>query len=204
MCADAIATLEGITRADLDTLALESQRRGDAAIVERRFDRSVFPVYRADGRLTLDHEEFPRPQTTAAGLAALKPSFAAIADYPLDEEGTTYGGLIHNAYADLQIEHVHHAGNSSGVVDDAAAILLTSRAYADRHGLKPRARTIAMANVGDSPTLMLNAPVPAARKVLEKAGLGIGDINLWEISEALAVVAEKLSAISNRTEKRLT
>ena len=191
VCADAIATIEGITRADLDALALESQRRADVAIAERRFDRSVVPVYHEDGRLALDREEFPRPQTTADGLAALKPSFAAVADYPLDEEGTTYGGLIHDAFPDLEIEHVHHAGNSSGVVDGAAAILLTSRAYADRHDLKPRARVVAMANVGDSPTLMLNAPVPAARKVLAKAGLTIDDIDLWEINEAFAVVAEK-------------
>ena len=191
VCADAIATLEGITRADLDALALESQRRADIAIAERRFDKSLVPVYHEDGRLALDREEFPRPQTTAEGLAALRPSFAAMADYPLDEAGTTYSGLIHDVYPGLAIEHVHHAGNSSGVVDGAAAILLTSRAYADRHGLKPRARIVAMANIGDSPTLMLNAPVPAARKVLEKAGLTVDDIDLWEINEAFAVVAEK-------------
>jgi acetyl-CoA C-acetyltransferase len=91
----------------------------------------------------------------------------------------------------VKIEHVHHAGNSSGVVDGAAALLLTSKAYADAHGLKPRARIVAMANIGDDPTLMLNAPVPAAKKVLAKAGLTKDDIDLWEINEAFAVVAEK-------------
>jgi acetyl-CoA C-acetyltransferase len=109
----------------------------------------------------------------------------------LDEAGTTYGGMIRQVYPDLKIEHVHHAGNSSGVVDGAAAVLLASPAYAKKNGLKPRARILATANVGDSPTLMLNAPVPAAKKVLQKAGLTVDDIDLWEINEAFAVVAEK-------------
>lgn len=191
VCADAIATLEGITREDVDALALVSQQRADVAIREGRFDRSLVPVYHEDGRLALDKEEFPRPQTSAEGLAALKPSFAAMANVELNEEGTTYGGLIKQIHPDLEIQHIHHAGNSSGVVDGAAAILLTSKKYADEHGLKPRARIVAMANVGDSPTLMLNAPVPAARKALEKAGLTVDDIDLWEINEAFAVVAEK-------------
>ncbi len=191
VCADAIATLEGISREAADDLALVSQQRADAAIKGGHFDKSLVPVHHEDGRLALDREEFPRPQTTREGLAALKPSFAAVAAVPIDEEGTTYGGLINAAYPDLKIEHIHHAGNSSGVVDGAAAVLLASPDYARRHGLKPRARVVAMANVGDSPTLMLNAPVPAARKVLEKAGLTINDIDLFEINEAFAVVAEK-------------
>jgi acetyl-CoA C-acetyltransferase len=121
----------------------------------------------------------------------LKPSFAAMANVPLDDKGTTYGGLIREKHPDLEIQHIHHAGNSSGVVDGAAAILLASRDYADKHGLKARGRVVATANIGDSPTLMLNAPVPAAKKVLEKAGLTVDDIDLWEINEAFAVVAEK-------------
>jgi acetyl-CoA C-acetyltransferase len=125
------------------------------------------------------------------GLAALKASFEVVANVPLDEQGTTYGGLIRQVYPDLKITHIHHAGNSSGVVDGAAALLLASPGYAKKHGLKPRARVVAMANMGDSPTLMLNAPVPAARKVLEKAGLTLDDIDLFEINEAFAVVAEK-------------
>jgi acetyl-CoA C-acetyltransferase len=191
VCADAIATLEGITREDVDALALVSQQRAAAAIAGGHFDKSLVPVYHEDGTLALDKEEFPRPQTTAEGLAALKPSFAAMADVPLDEKGTTFGGLIRQVHPDLKIEHIHHAGNSSGVVDGAAAVLLASKDYAEKHGLKPRARIVAMANMGDSPTLMLNAPVPAAKKVLAKAGLTVDDIDLWEINEAFAVVAEK-------------
>ena len=110
---------------------------------------------------------------------------------PLDDKGTTYRKLILDKYPDLDINFVHHAGNSSGVVDGSAAILLASPSYAKAHGLKPRARVVAMANMGDSPTLMLNAPVPAARKVLAKAGLTLDDIDLFEINEAFAVVAEK-------------
>ena len=191
VCADAIATLEGITREDVDKLALVSQQRAAVAMAEGRFDKSIVPVYREDGSVALDKDEFPRPNTTLEGLSALKASFAAMADFPLDDKGTTFGGLIRQVHPDLKIEHIHHAGNSSGVVDGAAAILLASPEYAKAHGLKPRARVIATANVGDSPTLMLNAPVPAARKVLEKAGLTVDDIDLWEINEAFAVVAEK-------------
>jgi acetyl-CoA C-acetyltransferase len=191
ICADAIATLEGITRQAVDELALVSQQRADAAIKGGHFSKSLVPVYREDGTLALDHEEFPRPQTTMEGLGALKASFAAMANVPIDENGTTLGGLINRVYPDLKIEHMHHAGNSSGVVDGAAAVLLASPTYAKAHGLKPRARVVAMANIGDSPTLMLNAPVPAARKVLAKAGLTVDDIDLFEINEAFSVVAEK-------------
>jgi acetyl-CoA C-acetyltransferase len=191
VCADAIATLEGISREALDELAVVSQQRADAAIRGGHFDKSLVPVYREDGSVALDREEFPRPQTTLEGLAALKPSFEAMANVPLDEKGTTFAGLINQVYPDLKIQHFHHAGNSSGVVDGAGAVLLASREYADKHGLKPRARVVAMANMGDSPTLMLNAPVPAARKVLQKAGLTLDDIDLFEINEAFSVVAEK-------------
>ena len=191
VCADAIATLEGISRADLDALALESQKRAAVAIAEGRFAKSLIPVYRADGTLALDHEEFPRPQTTAEGLAGLKPAFTTLADVALDEQGTTFRKLILAKYPDLAINFVHHAGNSSGVVDGSGALLLASPTYAKKHGMKARARVVAYANMGDSPTLMLNAPVPAARKVLAKAGLTVDDIDLWEINEAFAVVTEK-------------
>jgi acetyl-CoA C-acetyltransferase len=191
VCADAIATLEGITREAVDDLALVSQQRAAAAIAGGHFDKSLVPVYKEDGSLALDHEEFPRPNTTREGLAALKPSFEALADVPLDDKGTTFRGLIKQKYPDLDIKFVHHAGNSSGVVDGSGAVLLASDKYAKAHGLKPRARIVAFANMGDSPTLMLNAPVPAARKVLEKAGLTLEDIDLFEINEAFAVVAEK-------------
>ena len=191
VCGDAIATLENIPRQALDELALVSQQRADAAIKGGHFKKSLVPVYKEDGTLALDHEEFPRPQTTLEGLASLKPAFEAMAEFPFDKAGTTLGGLIRQVYPDLKIKHVHHAGNSSGVVDGAAALLLASPAYAKKNGMKPRAKVVAMANAGDSPTLMLNAPVPAARKVLAKAGLTLDDIDLFEINEAFAVVAEK-------------
>jgi acetyl-CoA C-acetyltransferase len=191
ICADAIATLEGISRQAVDELALVSQQRADHAIKHGHFAKSLVPVYKEDGTLALDHEEFPRPQTTLEGLGQLKPSFQAMAGVAINADGLTLGDLIRQVYPDLQITHVHHAGNSSGVVDGSGAILLASPDYAKAHGMKPRARIVAMANMGDSPTLMLNAPVPAARKVLAKAGLTLDDIDLFEINEAFSVVAEK-------------
>ena len=191
VCADAIATLEGIDRRALDELAATSQARAARAIEEGRFDRSLVPVYNRDGSLALDHEEFPRPGTTAESLAKLPPSFDAVADYRHDGDARTYRELVAQKFPDLTIEHVHHAGNSSGVVDGAAAILLAGETYAKAHGLEPRARVVATANMGDDPTLMLNAPVPAAHKVLERAGMTLDDIDLFEINEAFAVVSEK-------------
>jgi len=191
VCADAIASMEGITREALDAYSLESQRRAGVAIKEGRFDRSIVPVVDDAGNVILAKDEYPRPQTTAADLAGLKPSFDQIADMPMDANGTTFRKLINRRYPDLKIEHFHHAGSSSGVVDGAAALLMASGEYVRERGLKPRARVIATANVGDDPTLMLNAPGPAARKVLAKAGLSIQDIDLWEINEAFAVVVEK-------------
>ena len=189
VCGDAIASIEGISREALDALALVSQQRADRAIKEGRFNKSVVPVLNEDGSVALDREEFPRPETTAEGLAALKPSFAGLADFDLG--GTSFRKQINRRYLDVEIQHFHHAGNSSGVVDGAAALLIVSPAYAEKHGLKPRARIVAYANQGDDPTLMLNAPVPAAKKVLAKAGLSKDDIDVWEINEAFAVVAEK-------------
>jgi acetyl-CoA C-acetyltransferase len=191
VCADTIATMEGITREAVDALALESQRRAAKAIAEGRFDKSLVAVHNDDGSVALDHEEFPRPSTTLEGLAGLKPSFESLADVPLNEEGLTFRKLILAKYPDVKINHIHHAGNSSGVVDGSAALLLASPDYAKANGLKARARIVAIANQGDCPTLMLNAPVPAARRVLAKAGLTVDDIDLWEINEAFAVVAEK-------------
>nr|WP_087575207.1 acetyl-CoA C-acetyltransferase [Sphingomonas sp. CDS-1] len=191
VCGDAIAALEGFDRETLDRFACESQRRAAVAIAEKRFAKSIIPVVDEEGRLVLAEDEFPRPETTMETLAGLKPSFDAIATTPLDAAGTTFTDMIHTKYPGLAIKPVHHAGNSSGVVDGAAAILLASPDYAARHGLKPRARIVATANCGGDPTLMLNAPVPAARKVLAKAGLTKDDISIWEINEAFAAVAEK-------------
>jgi acetyl-CoA C-acetyltransferase len=190
VCADAIAARESIGRDVLDALALESQRRADVAIREGRFAKSIVPVFNDDGSVALDREEFPRPETTAEGLASLKPSFQALADFDLGN-GKTWRKQIQRVYPDLEWEGVHHPGNSSGVVDGAAGVLIASQDYVARHGLKPRARIVAYSNIGDCPTLMLNAPVPGARKVLAKAGLTASDIDLWEINEAFAVVAEK-------------
>lgn len=192
VCADAIATQEGISRENLDALAVESQKRAHRAITEGRYDKSLVPVYNEDGSVALDKEEFPRPSTSMESLASLKTVFEMWRDIPVDESGTTYGELIQSKYPDLkQFNHVHHAGNSSGVVDGAAALLITSPEFAKENHLKPRARIVAAANMGDCPTLMLNAPVPAAKKVLNKAGLNKDDIDVWEINEAFAVVAEK-------------
>jgi acetyl-CoA C-acetyltransferase len=191
VCGDAIAAMEGISREAVDALGLESQKRAAVAIKEGRFAKSLVTVYNEDGSVALDHEEFPRPETTAEGLAGLKASFDVVADVSIQPDGQTFRQSINARYPGLEWSGVHHAGNSSGVVDGAAAILLASKDYAEKHGLKPRARIVATANVGDCPTLMLNAPVPAARKVLAKAGLTVDDIDLWEINEAFAVVAEK-------------
>ena len=191
ICGDAIASMEGFTREQLDNAGLESQQKAAKAIAEGRFNKSIVPVLDDEGNVVLDHDEFPRPQTTAEGLASLKPSFAALADMPYNKAGDTFRKQINRKYPDLEIQHFHPAGNSSGVVDGAAAVLLASKEYAEKMGWKPRARIVAMANVGDDPTLMLNAPVPAAKKVLEKAGLTKEDIDLWEINEAFAVVSEK-------------
>jgi len=192
VCADAIATLEGIDRDAVDDLALVSQARAARAIAEGRFDKSLIVVRNPDGTLALDHEEFPRPETTKAGLSELKTVFSMVRDVPVDEAGTTYGALIQQKYPEItEFNHIHHAGNSSGVVDGAAALLLASEAYMKKSGMTPRARIVATANMGDCPTLMLNAPVPAAEKVLMKAGLSKDDIDVWEINEAFAVVAER-------------
>ena len=191
ICGDAIASMEGFTREELDEVGYRSQQRAAEAIAKGRFDKSVVPVTDDDGNVVLDKDEYPRPQTTKEGLAELEPAFTKIADVPLDKDGTTFRKLVNQKYPDLEIRHFHHAGNSSGVVDGAAAVLVTSADYARQNGLKPRARVVATANMGDDPTLMLNAPVPAAKKVLEKAGLTVDDIDLFEINEAFAVVAAK-------------
>ncbi len=191
ICGDAIATIEGFTREELDEVGYRSQQRAAAAIEAGHFAKSVVPVVDDAGNVILDREEYPRPQTTKEDLAKLEPAFTKIADVPLDANGTTFRGLINQKYPDVEIQHFHHAGNSSGVVDGAAAVLVASKEYAQKHGLKPRARIVATANMGDDPTLMLNAPVPAAKKVLAKAGLTVDDIDLFEINEAFAVVAAK-------------
>lgn len=191
ICGDLIATLEGFTRDDVDNLALESQKRADFAIRNGYFSKSLIPVYKDDGSLALGHEEFPRPQTTKEGLGQLKAAFEVMYDAPLNDTGLTFRQLVEKTYPGVKVNHVHHAGNSSGVVDGAGAVLLASPEYARAHGLKPRAKIRAVATAGDSPELMLNAPAPAARKALAKAGMNVKDIDLFEINEAFAVVPLK-------------
>ncbi|MGC6472306.1 MAG: acetyl-CoA C-acetyltransferase [Parvibaculales bacterium] len=193
VCADVIASMEGITRDEADAFGAESQKRAANAIENGHFDKSLVPVHDRDGTLVLDHEDFVRPGTTVAALSELNPSFAGLYDYPMGPEDSKMScrEMIEKCYPDVKVEHIHHAGNSSGVVDGAGSVLLASKDYADAHGLKPRARIVAMANAACEPELMLNAPVPAARKVLEKAGMSIDDIDLFEINEAFAVVALK-------------
>ncbi|BFM07821.1 acetyl-CoA C-acetyltransferase [Halioxenophilus aromaticivorans] len=191
MCADAIASMEGFTREQLDAFSLESQRRAAHAIANGYFDHSMVPVLDDDGNVVLDKDQHPRPETTMDDLAKLTPSFLKIADMPMNREGETPRGLINRVYPDVDIQCMHHAGSSSGVVDGAAAMLMASDAYVKKSGLKPRARVVTTANMGDDPTLMLNAPVPAAKKILARAGLTVADIDLWEVNEAFAVVVTK-------------
>ncbi len=191
ICADMIATLEGFSREDVDALAVESQKRAKHAIDNGHFDKSLFAVMNDDGTVALDREEFPRPGTTMETLAELKTVFDQFMGVPIDDTGETFDHLVKRKYPDLKINHVHHAGNSSGVVDGAAAIVLSSKAYADGMGWKPRARIKAIATVGGDPTLMLNEPVPAAKKVLARAGMTTDDIDLFEVNEAFSVVAAK-------------
>lgn len=192
VCADAIATLEGISRQDLDALAVESQKRAANAIAKGRFDQSLIPVLNEDGTMALDREEFPRAGTSMESLAGLKTVFSMFTDIQVDDTGNTYGSLVRQKYPQLStFNHVHHAGNSSGVVDGSAALLLASKKFTADHGMTPRARIVASINMGGCPTLMLNAPVAAAKKVLARADLTTNDIDVWEINEAFAVVAEK-------------
>jgi acetyl-CoA C-acetyltransferase len=191
IAADAIAAIEGIGRAELEAFGVESQRRAAVAIKEGRFAKSTIDVKDDEGNVILDHEEYPRPDTTAEGLAQLKPAFEMFYDMPSQPGSKTYVELVNQVYPDVEVKPIHHVGISSGVVDGSAGILLASKDYAEKHGMKPRARIVATANMGDDLTLMLNAPVPAAKKVLAKAGLSKDDIDVWEINEAFAVVVEK-------------
>jgi acetyl-CoA C-acetyltransferase len=180
--ADLIATLEAFSREDVDTYALESQRRAAAARAAERFKRSIVPVKDAIGIPILDHDEFIKPHTTLEGLAALKPSFAEVGALGFD-------AVAQRKYPQVErIEHVHTAGNSSGIVDGAAAVLVGSEAKGKALGLAPRARVVATALAGSDPTIMLTGPMPATRKALAKAGLTLDQIDLFEVNEAFAAV----------------
>jgi acetyl-CoA C-acetyltransferase len=187
--ADLIATLEGFSRADVDAFALASQKKAAAAQRDGRFQKSLLPVRDPETGTVVVADEHPRPDTTAEGLAALSPSFVAMGATPAGPNGETLDQIALAAYPEAkEIRHVHTAGNSSGVVDGAAAVLLASEDYVKAHGVKPRARIRAMATAGSEPVIMLTAPTPASRKALERAGMETSDIDLWEINEAFAAV----------------
>ncbi|MFN3885773.1 MAG: acetyl-CoA C-acetyltransferase [Aquabacterium sp.] len=183
--ADLIATLEGFSRTELDAYAAESHRRAAAAQAEGRFAKSVVPVHDLNGLLLLDRDETVRPGTSVETLAKLNPSFEMMGHMGFDATAL-------DKYTTLeQIQHVHHAGNSSGIVDGAALVLLGSKQAGDKAGLKPRARVRMCAVIGSEPTIMLTGPTPACRKALDKLGMTPGDIDLWEINEAFATVPMK-------------
>ncbi|MGW1818358.1 acetyl-CoA C-acetyltransferase [Streptomyces sp. NPDC002125] len=181
--ADLIATIEGFSRRDVDEYAALSQERAAIAWKEERFARSVVPVRDRNGLLVLDHDEHMRPGTTADSLASLKPSFATIG-----EMGGFDAVALQKYHWVEKIDHVHHAGNSSGIVDGAALVAIGSQQTGERYGLTPRARIVSAAVSGSEPTIMLTGPAPATRKALAKAGLTIDDIDLVEINEAFAGV----------------
>jgi acetyl-CoA C-acetyltransferase len=190
--ADAIATLEGFTRADVDAFAVTSQDRAGKAISDGRFDRSLIAVRNTDGSLALDREEFPRPGTSIESLSGLRPAFAAMGSAAVDGFAKTFDQMVVDHYAELRsIDHVHTGGNSSGVVDGAAAMVVASDDLARAQGWQPRGRIRNTAVAGGDPVLMLTAPTPAVQKVLAKAGMSVGDIDLWEINEAFAAIPLK-------------
>ena len=180
--ADLIATIDGYSREDVDTFAENSQKKAAAAQAKGYFNQSIVPVKDKAGVTILAQDEFIKPTTTAEGLAKLNPSFAMMGQMGFD-------AIALQKYPEVgQINHVHHAGNSSGIVDGAAVVLIASEKAVQAQGLKPRAKVLATALVGSDPTIMLTGPAPAARKALEKAGLTIDDIDLFEVNEAFAAV----------------
>jgi acetyl-CoA C-acetyltransferase len=188
--ADLIATLEGFSREVVDDYAALSQTRAAAAIDEKRFERSLVEVATPDGVCARD--EHPRPGTSAETLARLRPAFAAMGASRVDGEPLTFDEICLQRYPGIDhIDHVHHAGNSSGVVDGAAAVAVASSSWMSANGVKPRAQIRAAAAIGSEPIIMLTAPGPAAQRCLERAGMSVKDIDLWEINEAFAAVPLK-------------
>ena len=180
--ADMIATIDGYSREDVDAYAVESQKRAANAWAANSFSNSIVPVKDEIGGVVLDRDEHMRPEATVEGLSALKASFAGLGDMGFD-------AVMLDKYSDYDsINHVHHAGNSSGIVDGAAAVLVGSEEMAKRINADPRARVLATAVTSSEPTIMLTGPAPATRKALDKAGLTIDDIDLFEVNEAFASV----------------
>ncbi len=182
--ADLIATKFGFSRADCDAYAVESQKRAKKAWDEGRFARSILPIRDVMGEVVLDHDEHMRPEADMQSLGALKPSFKA-----MGEEMPGFDAVALMKYPEVEkIDHVHHAGNSSGIVDGSAAVLIGNKAMGEKYGLKPRARIRAMGSIGSEPMIMLTGPESVATKLLERSGMSTSDIDLWELNEAFASV----------------
>jgi acetyl-CoA C-acetyltransferase len=188
--ADLIATIEGFSREDVDKFAAESQRRAQIAQEKGYFKKSLFAVRNPEtGEIVLEKDEHPRAGTTVEALGGLKASFDKMGAFPVGPNGETLDQLALKRYPNVKaINHVHSPGNSSGIVDGAAAVAVASEAFVKAHGLKPRAKIIATATWGDEPVIMLTAPAPASQKALKLAGMTAKDIDLWEINEAFATV----------------
>ncbi|MAN75185.1 MAG: acetyl-CoA acetyltransferase [Henriciella sp.] len=184
--ADTIATKWGFSRDDVDAYAIESQKRAARAWEEGRFKKSIIPVKDQMGAVILDHDEHMRPDTTMQSLASLNPSFVGMGGMGFDE-------VIKQRYPELEsIDHVHHAGNSSGIVDGASAVLFGSKEAGEKLGLKPRARIRSMASIGSEPGIMLTGPSYVTEKALKKAGMEVGDIDIYELNEAFAAVVLRM------------
>ena len=182
--ADIIATEFGFTRDEADQLAMQSQKRAARAWEEGRFDKSVITVRDQNGLAILDRDEYMRPQTDMQSLGGLNPAFQQ-----MGEVMPGFDKIALMKYPHLErINHIHHAGNSSGIVDGAAAVLIGNKEFGEKHGLKPRARIRATAKIGTDPTIMLTGPVPVTEKILKDNGMTIGDIDLFEVNEAFAAV----------------
>ena len=187
--ADLIATREGFSRTDVDKFALGSQQKAARAIEEKRFGNAMFAVKNDDGSVALDRDEHPRADTTLEALGTLKPAFVQMGAMAVGPNGETLDQLALQRYPDTKaIDHVHTGGNSSGIVDGAALVLMGSAEWGKKAGLAPRAKIRAMATIGAEPVIMLTAPAPASKKALDRAGMSVKDIDLWEINEAFATV----------------
>ncbi|MEO0441674.1 MAG: acetyl-CoA C-acetyltransferase [Pseudomonadota bacterium] len=182
--ADLIATKYGYSRDDVDAYAVESQKRAAKSWEEKRFEKSILPIKDVIGETVLDHDELMRPQTDMQSLGALGPSFQM-----MGEQMPGFNDVAILKHPDVEkINHVHHAGNSSGIVDGAAAVLIGNEEAGTKYGLKPRARIVSMASIGSEPTIMLTGPEFAAQKALQRAGMDKSDIDVWELNEAFAAV----------------
>lgn len=191
--ADLIATREGFTRRDVDAFAVTSQERAARAIANGYFEKSLLPVVDESGTVLLDRDEHPRAGTTRESLAGLPASFEEMGR-AVRGEGRSFDDMCRSVYPEVgEVNHVHHAGNSSGVVDGASALLLASSGVAKAHGLVPRARVRSCTVLGDEPVIMLTAPGPASLACLKRAGMTVDDIDLWEINEAFAAIPMKVT-----------